>query len=304
MREILNNIYCVDDIEEMKQYANYVWNILTKSYEYLGGFKTYSNIDEMVGKTSRMELHFTKGVPDVVLIYRSNIDGFKLVGCGTLGRTPEQVEELQKVIRDSAINYSLWKWAEVSGPMEKIYKMVGGNPIPNKLAPSVLLQSSSKFNFNQDFAHYSRIIGGERINKVMYGYKNEETYHKAENIITKELGLTMDKWRGNINELPPINESKGYLNLNGDPMIAYSMCVLIQFDNMWDEYGGINELPDPVYLKLKKYENRLKECKHKTPQINAIINSCEYMFSKIKNMQTGTLEHLWNYIVGPAYINK
>jgi hypothetical protein len=91
---------------------------------------------------------------------------------------------LYKILEDDIILYDRGAYGEVSNPIEHIYiDNLGGKVIPNKIAQYILKNRFNKqvIYLNPDGIHYTRMISGKPIEKVMVG-----------NIPTEYLDLDQD----------------------------------------------------------------------------------------------------------------
>ena len=66
------------------EYAQQVWDILQRSYQYIGGFKTASSIEELIGKSGMWKLVIRNGNISALQIYKDQY-GRKLIASGTDG---------------------------------------------------------------------------------------------------------------------------------------------------------------------------------------------------------------------------
>ena len=149
-----------------EKYADIVWEILQKSYAKIGGFKSVNSKDEMIETIGMWKLVKKNNEIVAVAVYK-DIFGRKLYGLGSDG-TQEGKYQLLKLLKDDAtLNRS---YAEVSGKMEEHYTNLGFNPIPSYLAEELLNKSGKEIiSKDSDGYHYTRLIGGEKFIKIMFG---------------------------------------------------------------------------------------------------------------------------------------
>ena len=90
------------------------------------------------------------------------------------------------IIRTDIEPYDGWYWVEASGIIEKLFKENGGNPIPNTLARFFLNIDEDNQDFelvDGDSVHYTRTIKGEKRQKMIFGFKDEESMIAAKNAV-------------------------------------------------------------------------------------------------------------------------
>lgn len=125
-------INCKTD-EEMKKYADIVWHILQKSYEYCGGIKNVSGPDELIRDTHLWKLLRKDGKIVAVICYTDRKGGRKLCLLGQdgsdVGRTG-----LKKMMEDDFRLKDRQSWVGVSGKAAITALKHGGIPVPAEIA--------------------------------------------------------------------------------------------------------------------------------------------------------------------------
>jgi hypothetical protein len=149
--------------EDMEPYAQEVWDILQKSYEKAGGFKSATDIPDLLQKSNMWKLVTRNGRVSAVSIYRDQM-GRKSIAAGT-DQTPQGKRDYMMVKGDDVKMERAW--AEVSGAPEHMAKKAGMIPVPNKFAP--FLTRKEIVEYNADGYHYTRLIEGHPHEKVIYG---------------------------------------------------------------------------------------------------------------------------------------
>jgi len=150
--------------EDKLTVANKVWDILQTSYASLpGGFATADSVDELIAKSSLWKVVTRAGQPTAVSIYK-DLYGRKNIASGTDG-TPQGKKDYHMIrLGDHHFQRS---WAEVSGPIERLMANTGGKPILAKFAH--VLTHKEILEYNEDGFHYTREIGGDLHEKIIYG---------------------------------------------------------------------------------------------------------------------------------------
>ena len=166
-----NGIYNLENREDIIQYAPTIWKIMVNSYSKLDGFRSYRNKNDMANSVSLATICVQNHKIVAAAIYRDNIGGQKLNGCGTIDGSEKSKDLLRQVIKDDIENLQKWHWVEVSYPLEKWFKEMNGNPIPSNMAASLLHKSKSKITPLEDGVHYKRQIANEWSLKLYMGLK-------------------------------------------------------------------------------------------------------------------------------------
>ena len=165
----------IENEEGFKQWAEPVWDILTASYENVGGLKSYRNFSDFCKKKHLFIIAFDQNNKILACAtYRRIEDSRKMVAIG-YEQSDDGKVALQMIIQDNIKNFDLHYWAEVSGAIEHYFKKHNGYPMPNILANDILNIDPSRIKLsNRDKVHYSREIGsdGEMFEKMIFGAKN------------------------------------------------------------------------------------------------------------------------------------
>lgn len=152
--------------EQKKKYAAAVWDLLQKSYEKIGGFKSAASPEELIHDSGLWKVITRGGVPTAVNIYKDKF-GRKSIAIGT--DLSIQGKRDYAMIKDEDIRFKR-AWAEVSGAVEKYMIRVGAKPLPSRFAP--FLTGKKILEVNPDGVHYTRLISGHPHEKVIYGFVN------------------------------------------------------------------------------------------------------------------------------------
>lgn len=290
--------YDITDRQEIINYSSTIWSILQNSYKELGGFKSYNSKNEMAQTISLLTICVIKHRIVACAIYRDDLGGQKLNGCGTLNGSNEQKKLLRNLIRDDIDNLQKYHWVEVSYPLEKWFKEFNGNPIPSTMVAKLL--HKSKIHELEDGVHYQREIGvnHEIVTKAIYGFKDENTYNKVMNNLEKYAGFTNYKsFKNHINSLPRIVEEIDYKDNNTDETIALAMEIVIQIGNLWED--GYRELSPNMMRYLKNAVDILKQYEEKNQQINGLIRTGTYYLQNMEVILCHT--SIPNEIYAPAF---
>lgn len=166
--------------EQKAKYADIVWDMLNRSYQKMGGFKSAANVEELIDTPGLWKLvqrgdtitalgiykpsEKTKNMKSIAAATETEIDPEKNIYVAT-----EQGKKDLMLIKgeDVRLNRS---WVEVSGPAEKLMLKMGAKPVPNKFAE--FLTGKRILELNSDGYHYTRLIQGEPHEKLIVGFIN------------------------------------------------------------------------------------------------------------------------------------
>ena len=167
------------------KYGEEVWNILQKSYEPVGGFKTAVSLEELIEKSGMWKLVVRNGLVTAVKIYRDQF-GRKSIASGSDG-SRQGKKDVFMMMKDD-VKYGR-TWAEVSGPVEKLMGKFGATPIPAIYAE--YLSKKKILSISTDGYHYTRLIEGEPHEKIMFGVPQLT----PKNILELESqGISLNHW--------------------------------------------------------------------------------------------------------------
>lgn len=154
--------------EDKKLYADDIWNMLQNAYRYIGGLKGsgFSSKDEMIKKIHMWKLNRRDGKINAFILYKDS-NGRKLVAIGTDG-TEQGKEDFKKMFKEELVQNRAY--GEISHSVLKLAFKILGDELFQHLVPSdevskILGKEISK----TDAFKYKRNIGGDEIEKIMYG---------------------------------------------------------------------------------------------------------------------------------------
>lgn len=285
----------------IERHANEIWNIMQRSYSNIGGFLTYPTIDKMINNVSLMRYSFDKDYRICsAAIYDSRKDGQKLIGCGTLNGEKREKDILYDIVLDDTTNFSKWHWAEVSGAMERIFQKAGGNPIPSRFAKEILKKPLSDFNIDND-SHYYRLINNKWYRKIIYGFKDEETYHNVMNSFSKYTGFTDYKdWKKytNSKNVVRIFEWEDCERYN---RVQFCLDVCDRFIDLGDD-NSIYEVPKAYYDFISSIYKEITENyihKRSVQKRGGLLRAVKYDLSTILIIPEGDMKEMAQKIAMP-----
>jgi hypothetical protein len=149
--------------EDIQPYIQDIWNIMQRTYEPIGGFKTANSPEELLSKISLAKLVRKNNKIIAAALYKDKY-GRKAIAAGSDG-SEEGIKMIKQIkFEDIKMNRS---WGEFSGKLESLLLKYGGVPIPNDMVEDIL--GKEILSKDEDGYHYTRLINGEPIRKVMIG---------------------------------------------------------------------------------------------------------------------------------------
>lgn len=149
--------------EEIEPYIEDIWGIMQRTYEPIGGFKTANTPEELLNKVGMAKLVRKNGKIVAAALYKDKY-GRKAIAKGSDGSSEGKLAVKQIYLEDAKLNRA---WGEFSGKAEELLLKYGGVPVPNDVVEDILgteIESKDKDGF-----HYTRIINGTPIRKIMIG---------------------------------------------------------------------------------------------------------------------------------------
>ena len=151
------------DKKDIEPYLPQIWDIMQRTYEPIGGFKTAQTPEELLDKTYLAKLVRKNGKIVAASLY-SDKYGRKAIATGSDGSNEGKTAVKQMYFEDVKMGRA---WGEFSGKPEELLLRYGGIPIPNEYAEEIL--GKKILSKDPDGFHYTRIINGEPITKMIIG---------------------------------------------------------------------------------------------------------------------------------------
>lgn len=167
----------VKDISLKRKYSKEVYDMIVKSYAYMGGLagcKSYEdfcneyvepkNGDKLIWKLVRRTDHIS-----AINIYSTKRGGRKAI-VGASDGTEQGKKDLSKILEEDYKFKERGAWIEVSGKALGLALKNGGIPIPNSYILELMPdKNKNEFRMRDDGYFYDRIIGGEWHTKLCIG---------------------------------------------------------------------------------------------------------------------------------------
>lgn len=165
------------DIETKRKYAKEVYDMVVKSYEYIGGLagcKSYDDFvkqyvdptdgDSLIWKMIRRTDHIS-----AIKIYSTKRGGRKGIVMATDG-TEQGKKDASKILDEDYKLKERQAWNEVSGKALGSALNSGALPIPNYCVPELMKdKNKNEFRMRDDGYFYDRIIKGDWHTKLCVG---------------------------------------------------------------------------------------------------------------------------------------
>ena len=121
--------------EEVEKYLPLVWDMLEKSYEGIGGLKTYRGYSDFKEKKHLLMVVRDFNNQDLLAcaVFRRIENSLKMTAIGCNQENNGKLA-LQQIIQHTISELELHYWTEVSGIIEYYFKKHNGCPMPNTIA--------------------------------------------------------------------------------------------------------------------------------------------------------------------------
>ena len=168
----------VTNKDDMKKYADEVWDILQKSYAYIGGVAGANSIDDIIEDTDMWKLVRRNGHITAMQAYKYKQGGRKTNCCGSDG-TEQGKKDIMKIYQEDGLMKDRKQYGEYSGKAISAMLKSGGIPVPNSIAQTLL--EPKEVEPCEDGWFFIRKLGdGKYHHKLMIGnlpngkYKDEQ----------------------------------------------------------------------------------------------------------------------------------
>lgn len=260
-----------EDKAFIKRNIEIIWDILTKGYEKIGGFKGFEYKQDLLKKASVVKLGFLNGDIVAVNVFNGYLGGNKSVGitCVKDERHDRSISLVKFMVDHNIHDINNYYWTEASGKIEELYKEHGRFQIDAETAQELFL--TQKVNIIDQY-HYERTIKGKKEIKTIFGFKDK---HVLDQIKEKNNNDIM-AFLNNLEERPElrikIKEDVDKYSFNTKISVAKN--VIDYIISLHEDYL-YNEFSDEILSKLYYH-----------------ISILQMAFNK--NMFKDRLEHVYN----------
>lgn len=153
--------------EDMKKYADEVWDILQKSYAYIGGIAGVNSIDDIIEDTDLWKLVRRGDKITAIKAYKMKNGSRKANCCGSDG-TEQGRKDILKIYSEDNLMKDRNSYGEYSGKAVSTVLKTGGIPVPATVAAEIL--EGKEITPCEDGWFYERKLGDGKIHhKLMIG---------------------------------------------------------------------------------------------------------------------------------------
>lgn len=275
----VGDIKILSSKEEIDRYSNFVWDMLEKSYEHIGGLQSYRNYSDFKKKNHKIlvVIDFNSATLLACATFRRIENSLKMTAIGC-SQDDKGKLALQQVIQHTISELELHYWSEVSGAIEHYFKKHNGFPMPNTMAGKILQIPEKDITIsNKDMVHYDRPIGKDRevFTKMIFGIKSDEIFQQAMNEVENYYDFMKE-----VNNM--INESKEFKY-----SIKQSIYIIENLYRLHEE-NKVNELTPKWADALKESMKTLRKST-KNQTISDYIEYGEYLLSDMQILELNTI---------------
>lgn len=275
----VGDIKILSSKEEIDRYSNFVWDMLEKSYEHIGGLQSYRNYSDFKKKNHKIlvVIDFNSATLLACATFRRIENSLKMTAIGC-SQDDKGKLALQQIIQHTISELELHYWSEVSGAIEHFFKKHNGFPMPNTMAGKILQIPEKDITIsNKDMVHYDRPIGKDRevFTKMIFGIKSDEIFQQAMNEVENYYDFMKE-----VNNM--INESKEFKY-----SIKQSIYIIENLYRLHEE-NKVNELTPKWADALKESMKTLRKST-KNQTISDYIEYGEYLLSDMQILELNTI---------------
>lgn len=275
----VGDIKILSSKEEIDRYSNFVWDMLEKSYEHIGGLQSYRNYSDFKKKNHKIlvVIDFNSATLLACATFRRIENSLKMTAIGC-SQDDKGKLALQQIIQHTISELELHYWSEVSGAIEHYLKKHNGFPMPNTMAGKILQIPEKDITIsNKDMVHYDRPIGKDRevFTKMIFGIKSDEIFQQAMNEVENYYDFMKE-----ANNM--INESKEFKY-----SIKQSIYIIENLYRLHEE-NKVNELTPKWADALKESMKTLRKST-KNQTISDYIEYGEYLLSDMQILELNTI---------------
>lgn len=275
----VGDIKILSSKEEIDRYSNFVWDMLEKSCEHIGGLQSYRNYSDFKKKNHKIlvVIDFNSATLLACATFRRIENSLKMTAIGC-SQDDKGKLALQQIIQHTISELELHYWSEVSGAIEHYFKKHNGFPMPNTMAGKILQIPEKDITIsNKDMVHYDRPIGKDRevFTKMIFGIKSDEIFQQAMNEVENYYDFMKE-----VNNM--INESKEFKY-----SIKQSIYIIENLYRLHEE-NKVNELTPKWADALKESMKTLRKST-KNQTISDYIEYGEYLLSDMQILELNTI---------------
>lgn len=153
--------------DDMRKYANQVWDILQDSYKYCGGIAGINSIEDLIEDTDMWKLVRRGDKVTAIKAYKFKKGGRK-ANCGGFDGTEQGKKDIMKIYSEDGMMKDRKQYGEYSGKAVSTVLKTGGIPVPAAVAMTLL--EPKEVEPCEDGWFFTRVLGdGKKHHKIMIG---------------------------------------------------------------------------------------------------------------------------------------
>ena len=176
--------------EDMAKYADEIYKMMEKCYEYCGGMTGMSSPQQLIDETTMWKLVRRSNKITAGIVYNDKRGGRKMCYCFNDG-TEQGVKDCKKIMQEDSLLPDRHAWGEFSGKAVSTMFNQGAMPIPASIAQEIM-KDKEFIEIKPDGYYYTRKIGGAPHTKLMMGNPRERVEVPSE--VCKELKALARKY--------------------------------------------------------------------------------------------------------------
>ena len=158
------NVFTKDD---MSKYAEDIYRMMVKCYEYCGGMAGMDSPQQLMDETTFWKLVRRTDRITAGIVYNDKRGGRKMCYCFNDG-TEQGIKDCKKIMEEDSLLPDRQAWGEFSGKAVSTMFNQGAMPVPATIAKEIM-KDKEFLEIKPDGYYYSREIGGEPHTKLMMG---------------------------------------------------------------------------------------------------------------------------------------
>lgn len=271
-----------EDLRFLSARSKEMYEILTNSYESIGGPIGLEKDEDVINRSSIIKLGFADdGTIIAVVMYSDHLGGNKFsYGGAVMGNYHDLGKQcLEAIVVENIETIKEFYWIEASGALENWFRKHNAFNLPSRYVSTIF--KWQKIEIIDEYYYQRSIAHKEPCVKTIFGFNNEQTLKKVFNDF---YGYLLDDIEEMYNQLRGIKEGREENLSNYPPQveIACSMVYLFE-ENLYE--GEVKELPLSIISHLKRAVDYLNHISQKDSRVMNAIRSGENLLSSIETVQ-------------------
>lgn len=159
--------------EDMSKYAEDIYKMMVKCYEYCGGMAGMDSPQQLIDETTFWKLVRRTDRITAGIVYNDKRGGRKMCYCFNDG-TEQGIKDCKKIMEEDSLLPDRQAWGEFSGKAVSTMFNQGAMPVPANIAKEIM-KDKEFIEIKPDGYYYKRLIGGKPHTKLMMGNPRGKT---------------------------------------------------------------------------------------------------------------------------------